>query len=96
MDARRTIAGLLDRAQKAEAEASNRDAKVRELEGVIAMLHAENTECAARCRAMTAVVDAAREIPARPSSVHRLLTPGWEALKAALAKLDDRTPEVKP
>jgi hypothetical protein len=42
------------------------------------------------------VVDAAREIPARPSSVHRLLTPGWEALKAALAKLDDRTPEVKP
>jgi len=56
-----TIAGLLDRAQKAEAEASNREAKVRELEGVIAMLHAENAECAARCRAMTAVVDAARE-----------------------------------
>ena len=61
MDARMTIAGLLDRAQKAEAEASNREAKVRELEGVIAMLHAENAECAARCRAMTAVVDAARE-----------------------------------
>ena len=88
MDARTTIAGLLDRAKKAEAEASNREAKVRELEGVIAMLHAEHVQCAARCRAMTAVVDAAREIPARPSPVHRLLTPGWKELREALAKLD--------
>jgi len=90
MDARMTIAGLLDRAQKAEAEASNREAKVRELEGVIAMLHAEHAQCAARCRAMPAVVDAARKIPARPSPVHRLLTPGWEELREALAKLDDK------
>jgi hypothetical protein len=39
---------------------------------------------------MTAVVDAARKIPARPSPVHRLLTPGWEELREALAKLDDK------
>lgn len=38
-----------------------------------------------QCRRANALADAAGKIPDRPSPAHRLLTPGWDELVAALA-----------
>lgn len=37
---------------------------------------------------LLAVAEAARGIPSQPSPAHRLLTPGWDELNAALAALE--------
>lgn len=42
---------------------------------------------------LIAVAKAAREIPRQPSLAHRLLTPGWGELNAALAALEKKLGE---
>ncbi len=37
---------------------------------------------------LVAVVEAARAIPEKPTPVHHLRTPGWDALASALAALE--------